>query len=320
MLSLSAVLLFMLPALTVGGHEHQHDHDDHDHHHDHVKEEAEDNNFDFDNVNLWLNPALNLTALREQFDRDGVVVIENAFALQPAQLISEVLTDQLIESDWATSTRFGEQIEDVRLEEANKMLAAQYKQKARTARNDNIKYNRYIVSFAFDRTHTDEVYHDPSCPCRLCFLEKKIWTSPAMRSFLLAVTGKVYDLESMFASRYRAGDFLSQHTDKQGNKALAFVWHLTQQWSVEYGGLFLLLDPDDLSKVIRTFVPTFNTLILFNVFDHRTPHLVTEVAAGVEDSRISIGGWFEFGHQSAHLVEQEKTKSKSSGQGKKKEL
>ncbi len=43
-------------------------------------------------------------------------------------------------------------------------------------------------------------------------------------------------------------------------------------------------------------VPKFNTLVFFDVSEERfrIPHVVTEVAAGVTEPRISITGWFAY--------------------------
>lgn len=90
-------------------------------------------------------------------------------------------------------------------------------------------------------------------------------------------------------TRYRAGHFLTQHTDYADgkNRVVAYVLGLTPSWSADFGGQLQFLDEQ--GAVEDVYVPAFNNLCLFKV---PRPHLVSAVAPFVIASRLSITGWF----------------------------
>ena len=67
--------------------------------------------------------------------------------------------------------------------------------------------------------------------------------------------------------------FLDIHEDK--NKGtIAFVINLTKDWRVDYGGNLHFLDNE--GKVNRTYIPSFNNLIIFEVSD-KSKHFVSSI-------------------------------------------
>lgn len=95
-----------------------------------------------------------------------------------------------------------------------------------------------------------------------------------------------------FISCYESGHFNGPHTDGM-NGRIAFVYHLSQNWKPWNGGLFARMD-HDWKNADALIVPGFNKLAIFNVFgdDVGAPHLVTEVAQGCSNKRISYTGWY----------------------------
>lgn len=138
-------------------------------------------------------------------------------------------------------------------------------------------------SYAFHRCE----HHGDGCPmCRgMEFLQ-----SEPVRELLATVTGlQLSGVVSIFASRYAAGDFLTNHQDT-GRGKLAFVLNLTPDWPPAFGGALQLIDWD-MRTVTRTLSPRHNSLCIFQVEGNGIPHQVTQVPEGVQHQRIALSGW-----------------------------
>jgi len=124
----------------------------------------------------------------------------------------------------------------------------------------------------------------------------KLFQSPEFRKYISLITG--YDnLEyaegSTFISNYSAGHYNGPHTDG-ANGRIAFVFHLSKDWKPEMGGLFMRMDWD-WKTVNKVITPPFNTLTMFDTTwqeQDGAPHLVSEVAQGINNKRISYTGWY----------------------------
>jgi SM-20-related protein len=99
-------------------------------------------------------------------------------------------------------------------------------------------------------------------------------------------------LTTLFLSKYKSGNFLSPHSDK-GNGTLAFVIYLTKFWKPQYGGILHFMS-DDRKDIIESYVPTFNSLVIFSVpKDEGIPHFISHVSPNVKHARFAITGWFD---------------------------
>lgn len=113
--------------------------------------------------------------------------------------------------------------------------------------------------------------------------------SPSVTGFLGAVTG----IESPRftdgqVTTYGPGDFLTGHDDDlagSGRRA-AFVFGLTPQWRLEWGGLLLFHELGEVG--LCGTVPQFNTLTLFAVPKYHSVSMVTQFAPR---RRLSVTGW-----------------------------
>jgi Rps23 Pro-64 3,4-dihydroxylase Tpa1-like proline 4-hydroxylase len=135
-------------------------------------------------------------------------------------------------------------------------------------------------------TETGEPYKDPRHPLRLLtdFLE-----SAAFLEFVRTVTGnRRIAFADAQATRYRPGNFLTQHDDRVSGsfRQAAYVLNLTQLWRADWGGLLLFTDED--GHVAEGYTPAFNAINLFRV---PQPHLVTQVASYAGADRLSVTGW-----------------------------
>lgn len=95
------------------------------------------------------------------------------------------------------------------------------------------------------------------------------------------------------AYSYRAGDFLSSHTDDVKRKRLSFVLYLSPDWERRFGGILHLINRNgDLIQI----EPDYNSLVIFDV-TARTEHFVSPVEPCVgEKARLTISGWFLTGN------------------------
>jgi SM-20-related protein len=145
--------------------------------------------------------------------------------------------------------------------------------------------------FAYDvfRTAGD---HHTVCPCSECQFRRDV-TSPESVSWFEALTSrKLYGFGEMFASYYAPGCFLAPHHDGN-NGQVGFVLNLTKDWKPQWGGCLHLLS-SDWKRVEEIVVPSFNTLVLFDIQANvGRPHYVSHIAPQTPSKRIAFTGWFK---------------------------
>lgn len=124
------------------------------------------------------------------------------------------------------------------------------------------------------------------------FTLRNILNSPGFIGLLNEITClNLQGLSTLFLSKYKSGSFLSPHSDA-GNGRLAFVINITKFWKPQYGGALHFMN-DDRTEIIRSYVPEFNSFIIFNVPENNgVPHFVGHVAPNVKYSRYAVTGWF----------------------------
>jgi len=91
------------------------------------------------------------------------------------------------------------------------------------------------------------------------------------------------------ATRYAASNFLTRHNDgvEEGpERRCAYVMGFTRDWKPEWGGSLLLLNTG--GQLVDTYVPCFNSLVMFKV---PVEHCVTYVAPFAQRMRHSVTGW-----------------------------
>ena len=93
---------------------------------------------------------------------------------------------------------------------------------------------------------------------------------------------------TLFASRYRPGDFLSEHDDAQGARRIAWTLHLTPQWRAHWGGQLVILD-DTGREVIESIGPGLNQLTVFSV---PLRHAIVTTSPLAQRDRYALAGWF----------------------------
>lgn len=109
----------------------------------------------------------------------------------------------------------------------------------------------------------------------------------ALRFFRAIGDDRIAVLDAM-ATRYRRGHFLTQHNDNDpgAHRVLAYVFNLTPQWRIDWGGWLGFYNED--GHVAEAYVPRWGAL---NVFKVPTWHAVNQVASFAAADRFSITGW-----------------------------
>lgn len=97
-----------------------------------------------------------------------------------------------------------------------------------------------------------------------------------------------YDSVLAFASKYSQGDFMGLHDDGGHPRKFAYVMGFTKNWLPHWGGSTVITD-NKREKVIETYLPSFNSIILFDV---PIFHYVSPVSNYAQSDRISFTGWY----------------------------
>ena len=153
------------------------------------------------------------------------------------------------------------------------------------------------VTTAFGSDHFSYIFHRTMNGGNgMSFFEYSLRQTLSSKSFidlLNEITGlQLTKLNTLFASKYSTGNFLSPHSDK-GNGKIAFVINMTKYWKPQYGGNLHFLS-DDRRDIIETWVPDFNNFVIFDVpEDTGIPHFVSHVSPAVKYHRYALTGWFE---------------------------
>jgi Rps23 Pro-64 3,4-dihydroxylase Tpa1-like proline 4-hydroxylase len=162
-------------------------------------------------------------------------------------------------------------------------------------RVNNLQINNVNNAFGEDK-FTYIFYRSMNNNLDISFMEfslRKTLNSPYFIDLLNSITGlNLTKLTTMFLSKYTSGSFLSPHSDR-GNGRLAFVINISKNWKPQYGGNLHFLN-DDRTEILETFVPQFNSLMIFYVPENiGIPHFVSHIAPNVKHARYAVTGWFD---------------------------
>lgn len=112
--------------------------------------------------------------------------------------------------------------------------------------------------------------------------------SPEALAFFRAIGDERIAVLDAMATRYRRGQFLTQHSDEEpaSHRLLAYVFNLSPQWRIDWGGWLGFYNAD--GHVAEAYVPRWRAL---NVFKVPTMHAVSQVTSFAGAERFSITGW-----------------------------
>lgn len=229
-----------------------------------------------------LNPALDVSSLKDAFAREKRIQIRNFLTPESADRLHRCLTREV---DWHLVFNEGDKVHTLYPEQVRAMTE-DHKQKVRQivlsqARGGfQFLYNDYNIYDYYlsgkNRDHPLSRFHE--------FLN-----SDAFLSLVCKITGfdTIIFADSQ-ATAYGPGHFLTQHHDRVTgkNRKAAYVLSMTPNWKMDWGGILQFLGPD--GNVEKGFVPGYNVLSLFAV---PQDHAVSYVPPYVPAVRYSITGW-----------------------------
>jgi SM-20-related protein len=235
-----------------------------------------------EDVELRLNPALNPSAFREAFERDGYVQAPDLLEARSAQALAEILEGH---TPWAL-TYSNQTAHPTRIEEAEmarigaRGLGERVEQVLQTA-SRGFAY----LYLGYDMVDALLQGRDPDHPLHLL---TELLNSDPFIEFCHGIMGGPRPTKTeAHATLYRPGDFLSLHDDSyKGERLAAFTLGFTRQWRPDWGGQ--LLFHDAAGEIVRGLQPGFNVLTLFRT---PRPHSVAQVASYAAWPRISVVGW-----------------------------
>jgi len=236
-----------------------------------------------------INPDLNIKDLAEEFKQTKVVRINNFFTKDFAQNYYDFLSKEMPRDWWYLSTYpkrpgVNSKTDNTRLyNDADTNAEVAYK---KALANEHFQLGNF--SYSFKRTIDN---HVEGCTCKECKL-KQYLNSPAAINFINKITNyKIETTKTLFSSLYEEGDFLSIHHDGPNGK-IGFVYNLCPDWKPDWGGLLHTLT-NDKKQVLKTYVPGFNTLTMFDSSTETGyPHYVSHVVSK-NVQRFSFTGWYK---------------------------
>jgi SM-20-related protein len=114
-----------------------------------------------------------------------------------------------------------------------------------------------------------------------------ILKAPDFLRFIRSVTGMEIALADAEATLFRPGDYLTRQdgTAQGKNRVAGYVLSMTRAWRLDWGGALEFIG--DAGHIDKGYVPTFNTLTVFQV---PRLHFVSQVAlhGGL---RYAVSGW-----------------------------
>ena len=106
--------------------------------------------------------------------------------------------------------------------------------------------------------------------------------------FLSYVTGENLSKEiDISGFIYDDTDHLLPHDDKLEGRKIAFIVNLAKNWTAQDGGQ---LDFFKSNKISKSYVPMWNSFIIFTVKPGTTMHQVREIVTNKK--RLTLAGWF----------------------------
>ncbi|MEK6936574.1 MAG: 2OG-Fe(II) oxygenase family protein [Nanoarchaeota archaeon] len=119
------------------------------------------------------------------------------------------------------------------------------------------------------------------------------FNSKEFGEFIFKITGIKISLGKIDMSGfvYSKTDYLLPHDDRLEGRKIAYILNLSEKFKKGDGGKLQFFDVKNKkpSKIVKSFIPSFNTLALFEVSENSF-HQVEEVLVNKE--RISFAGWF----------------------------
>jgi hypothetical protein len=227
-----------------------------------------------------INPDLNVDELARAYAVEGRVRICGLLAEGALELHDHLAA----RDDWIHLISTGDGVLELDPTARARLSAGQWRAIERGA-HDRARTGFQYRYQALRVPDEDEIEEGDDLVCGFA----RLMGSEPMLGLLRAVTGsgEVAFTDGQ-ATAYGGGDFLTGHDDDVAGKdrLAAYVFGLTQNWRLEWGGLLLFHGPHD--RTATGLAPRFNSLDLFRVPQQ---HSVSEVTSAAPHRRFSVTGW-----------------------------
>ncbi len=88
-------------------------------------------------------------------------------------------------------------------------------------------------------------------------------------------------------TRYKEGDFLDAHYDKQSKKILTQLFYFNTYWKTSWGGYFHILNPHDIDQTVIAIPPLTNYSVLIKSSINAW-HKVSQIHPKAEQARVNM--------------------------------
>lgn len=223
--------------------------------------------YDYDINNLRINYKLNKK-----------IVINNFLSNKFAEFLYKQI-NQLPQKSWFNCVGFGNVKVEKRWKPENKkkhLMANELAKKSFCNNNFSYNFKRNMGMRPREISQSEK-------------LLRNLFSSEELYSIIEQITGdRPMKYLQLFLSQYRKGCFLAPHSDINRGK-WAFVLNMTKDWKPQYGGVLHFLDKNR-ENIIDSYVPKFNSLVIFEVPKEGIPHFVSHVVHE-NKKRFAITGW-----------------------------
>ncbi|MEN9924633.1 MAG: hypothetical protein RL268_759 [Pseudomonadota bacterium] len=233
-----------------------------------------------------INPRLDANQLHADFQVGGRIHIPDFLVLDDAERLLQFLKNS---TAWHLVLNSGSKVFELDRETQAALTPEQRSQLEQAAHAEA----RYGFQYCYETIRVADAQSERAASGTLLDEFAQFMSSPSALAFLKTVVG---DDSISFAdaqgTAYGPGHFLTAHDDAVTgkNRRAAFVFNLSQDWSLDWGGLLAFHERG--SGRAEVMVPCFNAINLFAV---PQLHSVTMVAPFAPRRRYSVTGWLRSG-------------------------
>jgi len=232
-------------------------------------------------LNKFVNTIQNIDHLQHELKSTSRLCINNFFTKKFSDDIYHSLDKGV---NWDIAHYSNNKGHKLTFEEIKKTSDGEIKRKILEIQN--CKPNEY--QFLYHTYMIVTAYLEGRNPGHLLHYFLEFVNSQEFLSLIRQITGckNIRKMDAQ-ATYYAKGDFLREHNDADSveGRRFAYVLNMTKNWTPDWGGI-LQFTKDD--KIIESFVPSYNRLVIFEVPQN---HLVSQVTSFAGEKRLSIAGW-----------------------------